>query len=137
MQGKLETAVLEREAGSAAGGRRADGTIFVGVSPDSGRALFIKPADITLTMTFNQAQDHADGLVAHGHNDWRLPTKNELKMIFDNRAAIGGFDKSGLLGWFWSISQDTSFSAWCQRFSDGKQAQHGIDMRYALCLVRG
>jgi hypothetical protein len=142
MQGAFETAVLDREIGPAAGGRRADGTVFAGVSPDSGRPLYVTPADIALTVTFNQAQDHAaalGALAAHGYNDWRLPTKNELKMIFDNRAAIGGFDQSGVLpgGWYWSLSQDASFSAWCQRFSDGKQAPHGVDMLSALRPVRG
>ena len=135
MQRKLQTAVLDREDGPAVGGRRDDGTIFAGISPDTGRALFVTAADVSLTVTFNQAQDRAAALVAHGHHDWRPPTKNELKMIFDNRTAIGGFDESGV--WYRSLSQETSFSAWCQRFSDGKQAQHGVDMRYALRPVRG
>ena len=134
MQGKLQIALLEREAGPAAGGRREDGTVFVGVSPDTGRALFAAAADLSLSSTFNQMQDLAASFIGHGHRDWRPPTKNELRMIFDNRAAIGGFDKSGT---YWSITQDTSFSAWCQRFSDGKQAQHGVDMRHALRPVRG
>jgi hypothetical protein len=37
---------------------------------------------------------HAATLNAHGHKDWRLPTKVELDVLFNNRAAIGGFERA-------------------------------------------
>ena len=116
-----------------------DGSIFAGVSPDTGRNMFVTPADAPLAYTFNQAQDYAEALDGHGHRDWRVPTKGELKLLFDNLAAIGGFDLSGAFpsGWYWSSSQDTSYSAWSQRFSDGHQSEHGDAMSSSLRCVRG
>src|ERR1700690_2952957 len=114
-----------------------DGSILAGVSPDTGRDLFAPPADAPLAYTFNQAQDYAGALDAHDHQDWRIPTKGELKLLFDNFAAIGGFDLSGAFpsGWYWSSSQDTSYSAWSQRFSDGRQSEHGDAMQSSLRCV--
>lgn len=35
-----------------------------------------------------------------------MPTVRELNVLFNNRAAIGGFNESGLLlGYYWSASQ--------------------------------
>jgi hypothetical protein len=35
-------------------------------------------------------------------DDWRVPSKNGLNVLFNNRAAIGGFDISGTVtvGWY-------------------------------------
>jgi len=44
-------------------------------------------------------------------------------VLFNNRAAIGGFDMSGSYpaGWYWSASPGIKWGAWGQRFSDGCQ----------------
>jgi hypothetical protein len=105
------------------GTRMRDGTVYAGLSPDTGKAMYAMPADAPLTYTFNQAQKYAAKLDAHSHNDWRAPTKGELNMLFQNRAAIGRFDESGSnpAGWYWSSSEDIDYGAWGQRFSDGFQ----------------
>jgi hypothetical protein len=100
-----------------------DGTVFAGISPDTKKPMYATPVDASLTMTFNEARDYAARLDAHGHNDWRVPTKAELNVLFNNRAAIGGFDVTGSYpaGWYWSASPDNRWGAWDQRFSDGYQ----------------
>jgi hypothetical protein len=108
------------------GDRMADGTVFAGISPDRNKPMYVTPNDAPLTYTFNAAQKYAAGLnkqKAHDHDDWRVPTKSELNVLFNNRAAIGGFDESGSypVGWYRSSSQDYNFIAWTQRFSDGLQ----------------
>jgi len=83
-----------------------DGTVLVGISPDTNKPMYATPADASLTMTFNEAQEYAAKLDAHGHKDWRVPTKAELNVLFNDRAAVGGFDISGSIpaGWYWSAS---------------------------------
>ena len=83
-----------------------DGTVFAGISPDTYKPMYATPADASLTMTFNDAQKYAARLVAHGHQDWRLPTREELDLLFNNRAAIGGFDVTGSspASWYWSAT---------------------------------
>ena len=105
------------------GDKMDDGTIFAGVSPDTNKPMYATPADAPLTYTFNQAQKYAANLDANGHKDWRAPTKGELNVLFNNRAAIGGFNETGSdpAGWYWSSSQGYYGDAWDQRFSDGSQ----------------
>ena len=108
------------------GDKMPDGTVFAGISPDTNKPMYATSADASLTMKFNEAQEYAAKLDAHGHKDWRVPTKAELNVLFNNRAAIGGLNISGSYpaGWYWSASPDTKWGAWGQRFSDGAQGDN-------------
>jgi hypothetical protein len=105
------------------GDRMEDGTLYAGISPDTGKPMYATPADAPLTYTFNQAKDYAAKLDAHGHKDWRVPSKSELNVLFQDRAAIGGFNETGSdpAGWYWSSSPNNYYYGWAQRFSDGDQ----------------
>ena len=116
-----------------------DGTIYAGVSPESGKAMFTTAADAPAACSFHEAQEYAAKLDANGHLDWRVPTRSELNVLYQNREAIGGFEESGseLLGWYWSSSPYSHRSAWAQRFSEGYQ---DISRKYyytSLRCVRG
>ena len=89
------------------------------------------------------AQNGADGTYAAalaqaysggGHDDWYLPSKDELNQLYLNRDAIGGFDTEygremdDLGPYYWSSSEpeDWPESAWFQNLGDfdaGYQAQ--------------
>jgi hypothetical protein len=121
------------------GASMPDGSIYAGVSPDTGKPMFATPKDVPMHCNFNQTADYAANLDAHGHKDWRVPTKAELNVLFGNRAAIGGFDTSGSYpaGWYWSSSR-CPFIAWVQRFSDGHQLYvNSRGLQSALRCVRG
>ena len=112
------------KAAPQVGDKMPDGSVYAGISPDTGKAMYATPADAPLTYTFNAAQKYAAKLDVHGRQDWRVPTKGELNVLFQNRAAIGGFDISGSdpAGWYGSSSQHNyGLNAWDQRFSDGHQ----------------
>jgi hypothetical protein len=49
---------------------------------------------------------------------WFLPSKDELKLMYDNRIAIGGFSADYF---YWSSSEDDASIAWAQSFSNGSQ----------------
>ena len=105
------------------GDKMPDGSIYAGVSPNTGMPMYTTPADAPLTMTFNEARNYASKLDTHGHDDWRVPTAAELNVLFNNRAAIGGFNLSGSdpAGWYWTSEEfDDNWDAWGQRFSDGR-----------------
>jgi hypothetical protein len=55
----------------------------------------------------------------NGYNDWFLPSKDELDLMYKNlrQMGLGGFDNDG----YWSSSQSNKDYAWCQIFSDGYQ----------------
>jgi uncharacterized protein DUF1566 len=120
------------------GDRMPDGTIYAGTSPDTGKPMYAAPADAPQPMKWQEAMDYAAKLDAHAHRDWRLPTTGELAALFNNRAAIGGFDVSGSnpAGWYWSASSDNEWGAWERRFSDGFQVSDSKEGVSALRCVR-
>jgi hypothetical protein len=121
------------------GDRMQDGTVYAGISPETGKAMYTTPADAPLTYTFNEARDYAAKLDAYGHRDWRVPTKGELNVLFNSRAAIGGFNEIGLYpaGWYWSSSESLLRDASSQRFSDGHQMYCNKRDDSSLRCVRG
>jgi len=48
---------------------------------------------------------------------WRLPTKEELEILYQNKDKIGGFASNG----YWSSTEGVNDGAWNQSFSDGSQ----------------
>jgi hypothetical protein len=122
-----------------AGDRMPDGTVYAGVSPDTGKAMYAMPKDAPEPMEWAEAMKYAKDLDAHGHQDWRVPTKGELNVLFNNRAAIGGFNVTGShpAGWYWSASEFYLWTAWDQRFSDGCQDYRlSKDLRSSVRCVR-
>ncbi len=53
--------------------------------------------------------------------DWSLPSKDELNELYLRRATVGGFPVGGLNVRYWSSSQNSANSAWCQNFNSGGQ----------------
>ena len=49
-------------------------------------------------------------------NDWRLPTRDELMLIYYQRRNIGGFDLNGP---YWSSAEFDNYYAWGQLFWNG------------------
>jgi|SRR5581483_305855 len=117
----------------------ADGTVYVGLSPDTGKPMYTAPADAPGTYTFNQASKYAARSEEFGHTDWRVPTTDELNVLFNNRAAIGGFNETGVVpsGRYWSCWLYDRTVAMVQRFGDGVQSYGpGNDVSSLRC-VRG
>jgi hypothetical protein len=115
------------------------GAVYAGISPDTGGPMYTTPNDSPLMCTFDDAARYAKTFDAHGRRDWRMPTKAELNVLFDNRAAIGNFDTTGSdsAGWYWSSSRTLGYGAWAQRFSDGCHYASFQLSRLALRCVRG
>ena len=135
--GGFDPAIAEPQP-SQVGDKMLDGSIYAGVSPDTGKPMYAMPEDAPLSYTFNEAQQYAKKLDAHGHQDWRVPTKDELNLLFNSRAAIGGFNVTGSdpAGWYWSASEYDKWDAWGQRFSDGYRDLYIKDSHSSVRCVR-
>ena len=124
------------------GDEMPDGTIYAGISPDTHKPMYATPRDAPLTYTFNQAQDtYAAQLNAHGRKDWRVPTKNELNVLYENRnkgKLAGTFNETGSYpaGWYWSSSQYRDNYKWVQSLSNGDQNIGHRDFFASLRCVR-
>jgi hypothetical protein len=121
------------------GDRLPDGSIYAGISPDTNKPMYTTPADAPLTLKWKQAMAYAARLDAHGHQDWRVPTKGELNVLFQNRAAVGGFNETDEYpaGWHWSATPFNFGLEWAQRFGDGLQDSYGVYGSFSLRCVRG
>jgi len=84
----------------AIGTAAEDGCLYAGVSPDTGRAMYVAPADEKRRgkrnfSTPEAARKRALKKSIKTGRDFRLPSYAELQVLFNNRAALGGFDESG------------------------------------------
>lgn len=113
----------------------ADGWKCVGISVDTGKPMYVAPADAGL-MSWHDATKAAKALQKQGMTDARLPSKGELNQLFNAKAKIGGFNETGSYvgGYYWSSSKYIVYDAWGQRFSDGLQGNGNKD--YASSSVR-
>ena len=51
------------------------------------------------------------------YDDWFLPSKDELDILYQNKNTIGGFDYNR----YWSSTQHVYYLTWIQYFTDGFQ----------------
>lgn len=119
--------------------RMLDGSVRAGVSPETSGVLYTTPEDAPGKYTWNASMYYCHELEADGHNDWRVPTKGELNVLFANRAAIGGFNEnlSDNAHWYPSSAEANSDYAWMQRFSDGLETVIHKHSNLSLRCVRG
>jgi alpha-tubulin suppressor-like RCC1 family protein len=151
------------EIANAPGTVEADGTVYVGISPDSGTAMYVTPADAATTYTWGSsgtlrgvtsnttgkanttalaafgaaahpAAYYCDTLVANGHSDWYLPARDELLVVQANYVAIGGFDDVSATN-NWTSTESNSTQAIRIRWSDGNSsAVAKTSGRYVRCV---
>jgi hypothetical protein len=125
---------------AAAGKRMPDGTVYAGISPDTNKNFYTTPEDAPGGYTWGQGIEYCKALSSAGHHDWRMPTIGELAVQFSNRVEIGGFNETGRMqnatGYYWSSLQVTDDAAWAQSFKDGFHESPTKDQNSSLRCVR-
>lgn len=66
-----------------------------------------------------------------GFNDWFLPSKDELYLMYQRRGYI-----DDLRSWKWSSSEYSYGSAWVQNFTDGPQRSYGKNASLPVRVIR-
>jgi hypothetical protein len=81
-----------------------------------------------------RAAQLCDSLNVDGYDDWFLPSKDELNLMYRNlkQKGLGDFSSN----WYWSSSQDSTNSSWVQNFSDGSQDYNPKNNTYSVRCVR-
>ena len=105
-------------------GDLAQGGYVIEVTPDGKHGLVSALQDQSTGISWYEAKDILSNEINHetsgkNYKDWRLPTKRELNLMYNQKASIGGFVETGRQYWC-SLESDNS-NAWTQRFSDGLQ----------------
>ena len=106
--------------------------------PDGGKVYFVdasgehgleaQAADEITSLIWDDAVKAAG---AYG-SGWHLPTKSELKMLYEQRIVVGGFAKDD----YWSSTELDSNSAWIQGFANGDQDRYNKYSKLSVRAVR-
>jgi hypothetical protein len=97
----------------------------------------LEVAPATLTGVFSW--EEASAMCAKLGDGWRLPTKDELNVLYQNKDKIGGFIQSRCCQLsYWSSTEYNSNTAWTQNFINGNQNSDGQykDWGYYVRAVR-
>ena len=129
------TAIAAAKAALEIGYKDKDGWIYAGVSPDTGKSIFVAPADAG-RMSRREAMKAAAALQKQGKTDTRLPSEGELKQIFNNKAKIGGFNETGSMpaAWYWLSSTRKYYDAYARDFRDTEGYHFKSHMRSGLSV---
>ena len=95
------------------GTKMNDGTIYAGISPTTNRPMYVTPADAPLKMIFNEVAEYAKTVEMGNNEDFRLPDRAEMEVLFNNRnqGALKDTFKEGSLSegnfkepntWYWT-----------------------------------
>jgi hypothetical protein len=126
--------------------------------PQNAKALYAAPQDASLTVAFNYAgapavtQDKVVCLKDHemlqyleaanksnylGHNDWRLPTPEEVLLLIkgQDRGSLKDTFSNDKNSFYW-MGNANAASLQAQRFSDGYHSENFIRSAAHLRLVR-
>ena len=84
--------------------------------------------DFPKEMTSNKAKKACYALGSR----WRLPTKDELDILYRNKYEIGGFAKY----YYWSSTENGDGNAWVQGFGSGGRSSFDKDWKFIVRAVR-
>ena len=90
--------------------------------------LEVAQNDFPKQMNWNEAKKACYALGSR----WRLPTKDELDILYRNKYEIGGFAKY----YYWSSTESDEYGAWSQNFKSGRQYDYSKDGRCSVRAVR-
>ena len=103
------------------------GTIYY-VDSSGAHGLEAKAADEAHLLGWNEAV-----IAASAYGDgWHLPTKIELKALYEHKNSVGAFAKDD----YWSLTELDSNSAWIQGFGNGDQDRYNKHSRLSVRAVR-
>ena len=99
-------------------GKSLYGGTIIGLLDDS--ILILASKDTETRLNWSEAIEYCSKLSSNGYQDWRLPSKDELKELYKNKDSLD--DKEAFIeNYYWSSSEFSSTNAWKQNFNNGNQ----------------
>ena len=128
-----EKLLLKLNMTNSNSGKLANGGIIVYTDEKGEHGLVCSISDLGIG-DWNSAKQLCDNYNEGGFSDWRLPTKDELQLIYLllHKRKIGGFASSI----FWSSTEFNKSSAWLQDFDNGLQDNYSTDNGCNVRAVR-
>ena len=79
-------------------------------------------------MTWGKAKKACENL----GDEWRLPTKDELQLMYDNKEMIGGFVNN----YYWCSEECDNDYGWLKHLGDGNQCNLNKVKSFSVRAVR-
>ena len=96
------------------------GGIIVSIDPEGKKGLVAAPRDLMggAKLAWDEAKSSCEFMEVNGYNDWRLPSKAELELLYKNlkEKDYGNFEDDS----YWSSSKSGYNNAWGVSFSSGR-----------------
>lgn len=103
-------------------GMQADGGIVFYVDETGRRGLICAEEDFDEDMSFQEAMQACENYSSGGKTDWRLPTLDELEVLYEN------LRKSGMTHfqnqWYWSSEVQDEHNMWSLDLLHGERFAH-------------
>jgi formylglycine-generating enzyme required for sulfatase activity len=91
----------------------------LGYKPDEQHGLIAAKEDLPdETPSWFEAKAAAERLEVSGFKGWSLPTKEELSLLYQQQAVVGGFRD---YCYYWSASELDKLKAWALDFYNGEK----------------
>lgn len=91
--------------------------------------LIVSTNDLSGTADWDEAIQCCIDYHAGGFTDWRLPSLDELNILYQNKSLAGSFERFS----YWSSTEYAEHFAWFQNFYTGIQDN---DFKDNTCYVR-
>jgi hypothetical protein len=91
--------------------------------------LIVSKEDLSATADWDEAMQYCGEYDAGGFHDWRLPTIDELNLLYENKNLVGSFVRFS----YWSSTEYAEHFAWFQNFHNGNRDN---DFKDNTCYVR-
>ncbi|MFM8473070.1 MAG: DUF1566 domain-containing protein [Candidatus Kapaibacterium sp.] len=129
--------------GLGVGSRHAGGVVFSVQTDSAGRkhGLVASASDLSGNADWLTAKRQCQEYRGGGYDDWYLPSKGELKTLFDNRVQVNAallnvVGTGPVQGVVWSSTEFSSASAYRFSFTTGLDAIYIKDGRHDVRAVR-
>ena len=122
------------EAPSRRLGTHYGGGIVCYLDATGQHGLIVAPSDFKDKMTWDQAIIQCQTLEYEGYRDWRLPSLNDLKKMYNAKSIVVSFSDTD--DYYWSSSVEKKQIAWYQDFGDGSQSYGGKNFKLCVRAVR-
>ncbi|HZV70306.1 MAG TPA: TIR domain-containing protein [Saprospiraceae bacterium] len=112
-------------------GQKHHGGIIIVVNPAGGHGLIASVKEVG-SLNWETANKVCAAYTTGSFNDWRLPNKVELSMMYLSRQYLGEFIK----GQYWTSTEENKNNAWTQNFSNGNQSKSNKSAKLAVRAVQ-
>lgn len=138
-----------------------DGTAYAGISPDGGKRMYMTSSETnqvwgsltlrnatsvtsgksntTILAGFGEpAASYCDSLTSHGKTDWYLPARNEMTVLYTNRASLTPTVGFYNISWanYWTSTETNAGSAHVQEGGGTMRNDYGKGGNHTVRCIR-